>query len=306
MHTTVLDTQPPASAHRHADDVGGTQCLTFDLTAFLLGRVSMDEVCQFCVLDALAPLHPWQMSVYTVGSDSLFRLVGAFGRGPGQDVLHQYSCLDEPHVGESLRHGFPLANFPLIGMRPEQRLAITDLGDGPQVLWPLTTAKSLTGVMHVRFTTAPGSQEASTALNAIAGPMALAIELAHGRDNRLDGRVPGNGPTHGNHIPSSSHASSNGVASSNHGSANHATAPGVSAGSDGERPESPMTPRQMRVLALMSKGMTNAQIARILAFSESTVRQETMAIYRNLKVKGRAEAVEEGRARGMIPPVSIA
>jgi DNA-binding NarL/FixJ family response regulator len=70
-------------------------------------------------------------------------------------------------------------------------------------------------------------------------------------------------------------------------------------------PEAPavgdLTARQLRVLSLMAKGMTNGQIARVLAFSESTVRQETMAIYRILQVKGRAEAIEFGRNHGLIP-----
>jgi DNA-binding NarL/FixJ family response regulator len=62
-----------------------------------------------------------------------------------------------------------------------------------------------------------------------------------------------------------------------------------------------LTARQLRVLSLMAKGMTNGQIARVLAFSESTVRQETMAIYRTLQVKGRAEAIAFGRSHGLIP-----
>jgi DNA-binding CsgD family transcriptional regulator len=68
-----------------------------------------------------------------------------------------------------------------------------------------------------------------------------------------------------------------------------------------------MSARQQRVLELMSQGMTNGQIARALKFSESTVRQETMAIYRYLQVPGRVEAVEVAIERGLLPqpdPVS--
>ena len=51
----------------------------------------------------------------------------------------------------------------------------------------------------------------------------------------------------------------------------------------------------------MSQGMTNGQIARALKFSESTVRQETMAIYRYLQVPGRVEAVDAAIDRGILP-----
>jgi DNA-binding CsgD family transcriptional regulator len=44
-------------------------------------------------------------------------------------------------------------------------------------------------------------------------------------------------------------------------------------------------------LKLLADGATNAQIAQSLAFSVSTIRDDTTSIYRKLNVKGRAEAV---------------
>jgi len=61
-----------------------------------------------------------------------------------------------------------------------------------------------------------------------------------------------------------------------------------------------LTPRQLQILKLMSESATNSQIARDLKFSESTIRQETMAIYRFLAVPGRRDAVEEGKRRGLL------
>lgn len=66
-------------------------------------------------------------------------------------------------------------------------------------------------------------------------------------------------------------------------------------------PESTLTSRQLRILSLMARGFTNGQVARMLAFSESTIRQDTMRIYRTLKVRGRHEAIDFGRANGLIP-----
>ncbi len=50
-----------------------------------------------------------------------------------------------------------------------------------------------------------------------------------------------------------------------------------------------LSPRQIEVLKLMAKGLTNREIGEKLAFSTSTVRVETMAIYRLLDVKSRTE-----------------
>lgn len=52
--------------------------------------------------------------------------------------------------------------------------------------------------------------------------------------------------------------------------------------------------RETHVLRLLASGATNAEIARELSYSVSTIRDDTTAIYRKLQVKGRAEAV--GRA----------
>lgn len=54
---------------------------------------------------------------------------------------------------------------------------------------------------------------------------------------------------------------------------------------------SELSERQLQILKLMSAGKTNGAIARELGYSESTVRQETIVIYRALGVDGRDEAV---------------
>jgi DNA-binding CsgD family transcriptional regulator len=61
-----------------------------------------------------------------------------------------------------------------------------------------------------------------------------------------------------------------------------------------------LSPRQLDILKWMSAGMTNDQIAHQIKFSASTVRQETMAIYRFLHVGGRSEAAAEGKRLALI------
>jgi DNA-binding CsgD family transcriptional regulator len=54
-----------------------------------------------------------------------------------------------------------------------------------------------------------------------------------------------------------------------------------------------VTEREYEVLTLMAQGLTNREIAEHLGFSVSTIRMETISIYRKLGVKGRAEAVAQ-------------
>ena len=61
-----------------------------------------------------------------------------------------------------------------------------------------------------------------------------------------------------------------------------------------------LTSRQLKILNLMADGLVNAEIAKELLVSESTVRQETVRIYRALAVPNRLEAATKGRALGLI------
>jgi DNA-binding CsgD family transcriptional regulator len=61
-----------------------------------------------------------------------------------------------------------------------------------------------------------------------------------------------------------------------------------------------LTSRQLSILGFMADGLVNAEIARELLLSESTVRQETVKIYRALGVAGRQEASRKAKALGLI------
>jgi DNA-binding NarL/FixJ family response regulator len=63
-----------------------------------------------------------------------------------------------------------------------------------------------------------------------------------------------------------------------------------------------LTLRQRRVLELLSQGMSNKQIARVLAISEITVKAHVSSIFRKLGVTNRVQAViEAGRLLGKSP-----
>ena len=62
-----------------------------------------------------------------------------------------------------------------------------------------------------------------------------------------------------------------------------------------------LTPRQLSILGHIDEHLVNLEIAKILMVSESTVRQETVRIYKALGVGGRQEAVKKAKALGLIP-----
>jgi LuxR family maltose regulon positive regulatory protein len=53
----------------------------------------------------------------------------------------------------------------------------------------------------------------------------------------------------------------------------------------------PLTPRELQVLALLARHLTNRQIAEELVISPGTVKTHTLQIYRKLDVRGRQQAV---------------
>jgi DNA-binding NarL/FixJ family response regulator len=72
-------------------------------------------------------------------------------------------------------------------------------------------------------------------------------------------------------------------------------------------PASPedLSPRQLIILGRIQEGLVNLEIAKDLMLSESTIRQETVRIYRALGVGNRQEAVKKARALGVLPKTTL-
>lgn len=62
-----------------------------------------------------------------------------------------------------------------------------------------------------------------------------------------------------------------------------------------------LSPRQLLILGHLDHQLVNLEIAKMLMLSESTIRQETVKIYRALGVSNRAEAASKARSLGLIP-----
>ena len=66
-----------------------------------------------------------------------------------------------------------------------------------------------------------------------------------------------------------------------------------------EQPSVPLSEREREVLALMARGATNREIAARLYLSPHTVKEHTSALYKKLKARNRAEAVQRAERLGL-------
>jgi DNA-binding NarL/FixJ family response regulator len=62
----------------------------------------------------------------------------------------------------------------------------------------------------------------------------------------------------------------------------------------------PLTAREREVLDLVADGSTNSEIAKALHLSPHTIKEHTSALYRKLKVRNRAEAVQRAQRLGLL------
>lgn len=64
---------------------------------------------------------------------------------------------------------------------------------------------------------------------------------------------------------------------------------------------SSLSPREIEILALVSKGLTNREISEVLTLSRLTVECHIKNIYKKLAVNSRTQAVFEARTHGWLP-----
>jgi DNA-binding NarL/FixJ family response regulator len=67
-----------------------------------------------------------------------------------------------------------------------------------------------------------------------------------------------------------------------------------------EPPMRPLTEREIEILRLIAKGLSNNEAAGVLGLSRATVRTHLEHIYDKLEVTNRVEAVTEGLRKGLI------
>lgn len=67
-----------------------------------------------------------------------------------------------------------------------------------------------------------------------------------------------------------------------------------------QEPVPRLSPRELEILNLVAKGLTNVEAASVLGLSRSTIRTHLENIYEKLEVNNRVEAITEGLRQGWI------
>jgi DNA-binding CsgD family transcriptional regulator len=274
-----LTGEMPAEARgRRRSDLIGSPAMV-ELISFLLTRPNGDQIAQHVVLNILGTGHSRSALISRFNPDGTFAVVGHFGIA--ESAMERYRLLslwDSSPMTDAVRSGEPI----ILTDREQfmSRYPLLSEGDGAtdsMIVWPLSLPDERVGAIQIVLagTTDPDSLRAEIA--GLAAVLALYLCLLSGAPESTDAdRVALR------EVRSSAYRS------------------GAPALGNGRAGRGNLTERQLRVLRLMAKGMTNAEISQEIGFSESTVRQETMVIYRHLNASGRREAVQRAGDKGML------
>jgi DNA-binding CsgD family transcriptional regulator len=279
----------PSPYRRRRDDLMNSKTM-LDMVRFLMSRPSGDQIAQHLVLNLLNGHQPRTAVISLFGADGSLHAVGAFGMsGPSLEPYRTLSLWDSSPMSDAVRGGEPIVlrtveeveeRYPWLGSK--------ETPYEPMAVWPLSLPSQRVGAVQISFTANPDSDSLRTDVTGVAAVLALYLSLLSNPGSPADkplgaregdersGLVPALSLVEG--LPAEDAA----------GQAFRRPAPGA------------LSDRQLRILGLMAKGLTNSQISKRVGFSESTVRQETMAIYRYFGVGGRREAVRLAGMRGML------
>ena len=240
---------------------------------FLGGTPNPHSLCRHLTLNVAAETRPVGALIAVLEPDGTLRIAGSFGMDDAKLAGRASQTIaDDSPLAETIRSGHPTfhpiagdirGNFP--------DFAVADADIMATAIWPITSHGERFGAIqlffddHLSDSPLTANFEAVVALLALYIRLQLASAVSQTRWSMADRRQSG---------------------------------ASASTAGDRRRPSgfADLTARQTVVLDHICAGRTNAQIAHVVGFSESTVRQETMAIYRTLGVDGRGQAATLARA----------
>lgn len=240
---------------------------------FLGGTPNPHSLCRHLTLSVAAEARPTGALIAVLETSGALRIAGAFGLDDASLAAREgQTVADLSPLGESIRSNVPAFHASAASVRelfPEYSASHPVIK--PTAIWPISSQGDRIGAIQLFFDENPAESpltadfEAVVALIALYVRLQLAVGVSHTRWSTVDRRQ---------------------------------ASAGVAAVADRRRASgiAELTERQTVVLDHICAGRTNAQIAHVVGFSESTVRQETMAIYRTLGVDGRGQAAALARA----------
>jgi DNA-binding CsgD family transcriptional regulator len=276
--TTQLRVPVPA-AHRRRRGSPVTREALMEFARFLMTRPTHDRVAQYIVTRIMSVHGTRAACISRFGSDGSLDIIGSYGMPDGacapDDTL---SLWDSTPMSDAAISGEPIILFTPADVAEEypssgaQALAAL----APMAVWPLTLPQETHGAMQLLVR--PGASASALLADGSEVAVLLSFYLCLAGPSPDSPRPVGRehvavpGPGRNDRPAFASRSQSEGL-----------------------------TERQSAILEGMAAGQTNAQIARSIGFSESTVRQETMAIYRHLGANGRHDATRLAAERGLLP-----
>lgn len=249
------------------------------LSQLLMRRPRVADVCRYLVLSVPWPDPPNGSVILRCQDDAHLEVLGWFGYP--KEVVEAYrrlSLFEDLPLTTAARTRVPVALYAGSDVEDSYPSLVEEISDvpGPSVggllAVPLLSDLGAVGVLGMSFHgPVDPSGPTLSALESLAPLLGLYVGLAC---------PPAASP--GQALSSSSSTSAE-----------------VGAGDPTPGAEG-LTKRQLRVLGMLAKKMSNRDIALALDYSISTIRLDTMTIFRYLGVKSRREAVEEARRRGII------
>lgn len=280
-------TARPVNSHwaQQATSSSSSSCTT-DMLKLLLTSPSRQEIVQYLVLEVFADWQAWGACIVLNEDFGLLKTKAQYGLGPGYK-----SPLDGQRSSAALHSGMTLAKDSDDGALQNPL--------GQSIAGVLRTPNRFLGFVQVFIESDHNLEIAQARMQEICLPLSVA-EMHHNHlAERLAGTrrgdnaepKPRNSLNHGRAIEVDAEPHEN---TDNHNGDHNGVAPDAAS----------LSERQMQVLQLMATGKTNNDIARIIGYSESTVRQETMAIYRILGVHDRTKAADTAYRLGLIDLVT--
>ena len=242
-----------------------TQSMARAMVAFagyVSEQPSMDQVAQQLVLGTLGAFEPRASLLYEFRPQGIVSMAGSFGL-PAQlaGVRTNLSIWDHTPAVDAIRHDKPVHLASGEALRAAYpRLSEDTIVHSALSVWPLKLGSTRIGAMQLHFESVPASDDYINEVRGISTILSLYLGLRH--DYAPPVKIP--------------------------------RSVSLSCGT------TELTDRQLRVLRYLVAGLTNPQIAQRIGFSDSTVRQETMAIYRFLEVMNRREAAQVAVERHLV------
>lgn len=246
----------------------------------LMRRPRVADVCRYLVLSVPWSTPPTGSVMLRCLDDGYLEVLGWFGYP--REVVEAYrrmSLFDDVPLTQAARLRQPVALFSGQDVQRDYPDLVQDVmgtsahTPGALIAVPMVSDLGTIGVLGMSFPDAiDPNGETLPALTALSPLLGLYVELTTPPGPASPRPLTGRAPAEDDGQEASPTLDGNGLSK-----------------------------RQLRVLSMLAKRMSNREIALALDYSVSTIRLDTMAIFRYLGVEGRREAVEEARRRGMLP-----